>query len=104
VHPGPRDLAGGEQPGQLSVPVHIGDHAAAAVVRARDHRDGLPHWVDTGFSARGSDGWETSFEVGNPAGIEIYAGFAGHAQPGVDSGSHHVARRQITHRMHSGGN
>ncbi len=41
VHAGAGHLARGEQPGQFGAAVHVGDHAAAAVVRARHHRNRL---------------------------------------------------------------
>ena len=41
VHAGARHLARGEQAREFGAPVHIGDDAAAAVVRAGHHRDRL---------------------------------------------------------------
>ncbi len=102
VHPGAGHLARGEQPGQLGLAVHVGDDAAAAVVRARHDRDGLADGVDAGGAARGGDGGEPGLEAVDAAGVEVDARIAGGLQPRVDGGRDHVARRQVAHRMNAG--
>ena len=72
-------------------------------MRARGHRDGLTNRVDTGRPAGGGDGREAAPEILDTAGVEINALVADRAQPGVDSAGHHIAWRQIPHRMHTRG-
>jgi hypothetical protein len=101
--PGSSDLARGEQPRQFGLPVHIGDHTATAVVRARHNRNGLANRVDTGRAAGGSDGRKAAAEILDTAGVEVHACVPGRAQPGVDSGGHHIAWRQVAHRVRARG-
>ena len=102
VHPGAGHLAGGEQPGQLGPAVHVGDDAAAAVVRARHDRDRLPGGVDAGGPAGGRDRREAGLEAVDGARVEVDARVAGRLQPRVDGRRDDVARGQIAHRMHAG--
>ena len=102
VHPGAGHLARGEQPGQLGLAVHVGDDAAAAVVRPRDDRDGLTDGVDACGPARGGDGREPGLEAVDAAGVEVDARIAGGLQPRVDRGRDDVARRQVAHRVNTG--
>ncbi len=99
VHPGTGHLARGIQPGQFGPPVHVGDNAAAAVMRAGNDRDGLPDRVDAGAPAGGGDGGEPGLEARDPARVQEDAPIAGGLQPRVDGRGDDVARRQIAHRV-----
>ena len=103
VHAGAGDLARGVQPGQLGLAVHVGDDAAAAVVRARNDRDGLTDGVDACGPARGGDGREPDLEALDAARVEVHARIAGVLQPRVDGGRDDVARGQVAHRVDTGG-
>jgi hypothetical protein len=103
VHSGAGHLASGEQPRQLGAPVDVGDHAAAAVVRTGSHRDRLANGIDAGCLTRSGDGRESAREVVDAAGVEEDAFVAEHPQPGVDGAGHHVAGRQVAHRVHACG-
>ena len=68
VHAGARHLARGEQPGKFGAAVHVGDDAAAAVVRARHHRNRLPRRIDPGGPAGRRHRREPAREVGRSRG------------------------------------
>ena len=65
VHARAGHLARGEQAGKIGAAVHIGDHATAAVVRPRHHRNRLARRVDARRPARRGDRRETAIEVGD---------------------------------------
>ncbi len=101
VHTGAGHLAGSEQARQSGPAVDVGAHPAAAVVRTRNYRDGLAHRVDTGITARGGDGREPLGEPLDGSGVEKDTLVSGLTQAGLDRSGHHVARGQVTHRVHA---
>ena len=103
VHPGACHLARGEQTGQLGTPAHVGQHTAAAVMRARYNRDELTRRVDSGRAARRRNGGKPLLEPVDRAGIQVHARVAGGPQPSVDRRGNNVTRRQIAHRVNACG-
>ena len=95
-------LTGREKARQIGAAVHVGHHAAAAVVRARHHRNRFARRIDAGGTARRRHRREPPLEAIDAACVEIHTRIAGQGQPRVDRGRHHVARCEVAHRMHSG--
>ena len=79
-------------------------HAAAAVVRARHHRDRLARRVDARChgTPRSRSGTAGAKPV-DAAGVEVDTRIPGRGQSRVDRRGDHVARRQVTHRVHARG-
>ena len=103
VHPGAGHLARGEQPGQLGSAVHVGDDAAAAVVRAGNDRNRLTHRVDAGRPACGGDGREAGREAVDPARVEVDARIAGRTSAARRWPPPPHRGRQVAHRMNARG-
>ena len=100
MHTGAGHLARSEPARQCGSAVDVGTHPAAAVVRTRNHRDRTRRRVDTGVAARGGHGGETLGEPLDGSGVEKDTLVSGLTQAGLDRSGHHVARGQVTHRVH----
>ncbi len=99
MQPGHRHLADGVQVLDAGAPAFVDDHAAAAIVRGRHHRDGHGAHVDPQLHAAGVDGGEAldqevARQVGHVQHREVVAVAL---QLGVDGAGHDVARGQVLH-------
>ena len=102
VHTGPSHLAGGEQPRHAGSAVHVGADPAATVVRTGNDRNRSRRRIDTSLVAGSGHSREPLSEPLDGPRVEEDTLVPAGAQPGLDGGSHHIARRQIAHRVHSG--
>ncbi len=97
VQTGVGGLAHCVQPGQVGSPVEVGDHAAAGVVRGRNHGNGLARDVDAELQAARVDGREMLLQEGlaQVRGIQPHVVQAMLLHLEVDGAGDDVARRQF---------
>ena len=101
VEPRARALPQGEEPLDVRLPVKVRPHAAALVVRRRDHRDRLLRHVDAEREARLVDVREVLPDERRSPGpdVEIDAILPGPLHLRVDRPRDDVPRREFLHRV-----